>query len=425
MQRQIHNMMKLFSLGIVLIFTSCSTTKNSHSKEFLRTQKELTDKLTEISKTASFNGFGVALVNDKEVLYQNGFGVSNIKTNTKYTENTVQNIASVSKTFIGLAILKAQELGKLKLDDPINKYLPFKVFNPKYPDAPITIRHLVTHTSSIADTKEYLTRNVILKDTINLVNNLRIDISPTRFNPPSTKISIEDFLKNMLDTTGKWYLKEGFLENKPGKIYEYSNVGVSLAALVLEKTTGITYDKFTTQYILKALKMNSSGWSFSTIDFLKYSPTYQNKETPYPYYSLIGYPDGGMLTTSSDMSKYILELMKAYFGNGTILSRESYKEYFTPQLNAENFIDRSTSEYSDECNMGITMGFGSTGNFGHTGGDPGMFSVIWFFKDRKMGRYFIINTDWDTKLSGKDQKTIYDLLDEYYLKLNELSKTKK
>lgn len=408
-----------------LVFASCSTAQKKHSDEFIKIQNELTAKLTEISKTASFNGFGVALVNDKEVLYQNGFGLFNVETNQKYTENTVQNIASVSKTFIGLAILKAQELGKLKLDDPINNFLPFKVVNPIFPDLPITIRHLVTHTSSITDTKEYLTRNVILKDTTNLVNNLKIDISPTKFNPPSAKISIEAFLKNILDANGKWYLKEGFLKNKPGKIYEYSNIGATLAALVLEKATSTTYDKFTTEYILKPLKMNSSGWSFSTIDFSQYSRTYQNKETPYPYYSLVGYPDGGMLTTSSDMSKYISELMKAYFGNGTILSKKSYKQYFTPQLKEENFIHRDTSEYSDEYNMGITMGFGSTGNFGHTGGDPGMFSVIWFNKNSKIGRYFIINTDWDIKESGKNQKVIYDLLDEYSKKLTELSKIDK
>ena len=404
------------------LFASCSTAPKQHSDEYIKTQNELTAKLTEKSKTVSFNGFGVALVNDKEVLYQNGFGFSEVEKNKRYTENTVQNIASVSKTFIGLAILKAQELGKLKLDDPINKYLPFKVVNPLFPDVPITIRHLVTHTSSITDTKEYLARNVILKDTINLAHNLKIDISPTKFNPTSAKISIEVFLKNLLDTNGKWYLKEGFLKNKPGKIYEYSNVGATLAALVLEKATGTTYHKFTTAYILKPLKMNSSGWSFNTIDFSRYSRTYQNKQTPYPYYSLVGYPDGGMLTTSSDMSKYISELMKAYFGNGTLLSKESYKQYFTPQLKEENFIDRATSEFSDEYNQGITIGFGSTGNFGHTGGDPGMFSVIWFNKDTKIGRYFIINTDWDNKKSGKDQKAIYDLLDEYSEKLTALSK---
>lgn len=411
----------IIMLLIAFIVTSCGTTKEKDSDAFLEAQKELTAKLTEISKTTSFNGFGVALVNDKEVLYQNGFGIANIETKQKYDENTVQNIASVSKTFIGIAILKARELGKLKLEDPVNKYLPFKVINPYYPEIPITIRQLTTHTSSIIDTKEYLRRTIVLKDTTNLTNNLKIDITPTKFNPPSAKISMEEFLNNILNEKGKWYLKDGFLNKKPSELYHYSNIGAALAALVLEKAMGISYDKFTTTYILKPLQMNNSGWCFDAIDFSKYTHTFQNKATAYPYYSLNTYPDGGMLTTSSDMSKYILELMKGYFGKGTILSKESYKEYFTPQLKAENFINRSTSEYSDEYNLGITIGFGSTGNFGHTGGDPGLSSVIWFFTDRKMGRYFIVNTDWDNKASGKDQKAVYDLLDEYYEKLYQLS----
>lgn len=413
-----------YSFLFIWMIIYCQAQKKQ-SPGFLKTQKELTDKLTAISTHASFNGFGVALVNDRDVLYQNGFGIANIKTLQKYDENTVQNIASVSKTLIGITILKAQELGKLKLDDPVNQYLPFKVTNPYHPEIPITIRQLTTHTSSINDNDGYLKHTVVLKDTVHLAANLKIDISPTQFNPPSSKISIENFLTNVLGTNGKWYSKDVFTENKPGEIFNYSNIGATLAALVLEKATGISYDAFTTQYILKPLKMNHSGWSFNTINFSKYTQTFINKQTPYPYYSLNTYPDGGLLTTSNDMSKYLLELMKGYFGNGSLLSKESYKEYFTPQLKAENFQDRSTSEYSDEYNMGITMGFGSTGNFGHTGGDPGMNSVMWFFKDKKTGRYLIVNTDWDNKVTGKDQKAIYDLLDEYFIKLDALSRSEK
>ncbi|MCT2562503.1 serine hydrolase domain-containing protein [Chryseobacterium herbae] len=418
-------MKNLYSLCLfLLIFTFCTAQKKP-SQELLKTQKELTEKLVEISKTTSFNGFGVALVNDREVLYQNGFGIAHVNPVQKYDEHTVQNIASVSKTLIGIAILKAQELGKLKLDDPINTYLPFKVINPKYPDIPITIRQLTTHTSSINDNNEYMTQTVVLKDTADLAKNLKIDISPTKFNPPSSKISIEEFLNHVLSEKGKWYSKDIFLDKKPGELFNYSNIGATLAALVLEKATGIPYDTFTTQYIFKPLKMDHSGWNFKTINFSKYTRTFIDKQTPYPYYSLNTYPDGGMLTTSDDMSKYLLELMKGYFGNGNILSKESYKEYFTPQLKAENFQDRSNSEYSDEYNMGITMGFGSTGNFGHTGGDPGLNSVIWFFKEKKMGRYLIVNTDWDNKISGKDQKAIYDLLDEYFIKLDAISRSEK
>lgn len=416
------------SLSYTLLFITiaiCCHAQRKQSREFIKIQNELTHKLTAISRNASFNGFGVALVNDRDILYQNGFGIANTKTLQKYDENTVQNIASISKTLIGLAILKAQELGKLKLDDPVNQYLPFKVTNPYHPEVAVTIRQLTTHTSSINDNNGYLLNTVVLKDTVNLSSNVNIDISPTQFNPPSSKISIEDFLTQVLSESGKWYSKDVFTENKPGEIFNYSNIGATLAALVLEKATGIPYDVFTTKYILKPLKMNHSGWNFNAIDFSKYTHTFINKQTPYPYYSLNAYPDGGLLTTSSDMSKYLLELMRGYLGKGTILSKESYKEYFTPQLNAGNFQDRSNSEYSDEYNMGITMGFGSTGNFGHTGGDPGMNSVIWFFKDKKIGRYLIVNTDWDNKISGKDQKAIYDLLDEYCIKLNALSGSEK
>jgi CubicO group peptidase (beta-lactamase class C family) len=423
---QLHSMTKYILPAIVyLLLSSCTTTPSTHSTEFIKIQTELTEKLTEISKQTDFNGFGVALANEKEVLYKNGFGMASIENNQRYTDSTVQNIASVSKTFIGLAILKAQELGKLQLDDSINKYLPFKVINPAFPGVPITIRHLVTHTSSIIDSKAYMTRTIILKDTNHLAANLKIDISPTRFNPPSAKMSIEEFLNNMLSAGGKWYVKEGFTKRKPGEIYAYSNTGATLAALVLEKATGMGYDKFTTQYILTPLQMVSSGWSFTAIDFSKYTHTYQNKTTPYPYYSLVTYPDGGMLTTSADMSKYICELLKGFTRKGTLLTEESYKEYFTPQLKAENFIDRDTSRYTDEYNMGITMGFGPAGNFGHFGGDPGLFSVIYFDKEKKTGKFYITNTDGNGTATGKYHGAITKLLDEYAEKLDKLSKAGK
>lgn len=416
-------MTKIILSGLfVILISSCVTKKKGHSEEFIKTQNELTEKLIKISTQSAFNGFGIALTNDKEVLYQNGFGIANVEKNEKYTENTIQNIASVSKTFVGIAILKAQELGKLKLDDPISKYLPFKIENPKFRENPITIRQLVTHTSSIRDNEEYLHRAWILHDTINLEKNLKIDIGVCRFSSPSTEVSMEDFLENVLTENGKWFKPNTFTEYKPGQIFEYSNMGTTLAALVLEKATGEKFNEFTEKYIFQPLKMESTGWGLRSIDMKKHSRLYIDKKTVYPFYQCITYPDGSIIISSNDMSKYICELMKGYTGNGTLLNKDSYKEYFTQQLKPENFIDRSTSEYSDEHNIGILMGFGSTGNFGHTGGDPGMFSVIWFDKNSKIGRYFVINTDWDDKNSGKTQKEIYDVLDEYSIKLNKLSK---
>lgn len=411
--------------GILSIFCStCKTKGKGHSAEFIRTQNELTEKLTEISKQTIFNGFGVALTNDKEVLYQNGFGLANIETGEKYTENTIQNIASISKTFIGISILKAQELGKLKLDDPINLYLPYKIENPKFKGNQITIRQLVTHTSSIHDNEEYLHRAWVLFDTINLVNNLKIDIGVCKFSAPSTEVSMENFLINVLTEEGKWYKSNTFSEYKPGQIFEYSNMGATLAALVLEKATGQRFDDFTQKFIMQPLQMESTGWSLRSININKHSRLYIDKKTPYPFYTCTTYPDGSLITSSSDMSKFICELMKGYVGKGILLSKESYKEFFTPQLKAENFIERDTSEFGD-YNIGIIMSFGPSGNFGHFGGDPGIFSVIYFDKEKKTGKYYITNTDDDGKEGGKSHGAIVKLLDEYTEKLNKLSKQEK
>ena len=79
-------------------------------------------------------GFGVAIVGPEKTLYQAGFGYADLEAQKAYTANTIQNIASISKTFIGVSLLKAQDLNLLDLDEPINKYLDFKVVNPHFPE---------------------------------------------------------------------------------------------------------------------------------------------------------------------------------------------------------------------------------------------------------------------------------------------------
>jgi CubicO group peptidase (beta-lactamase class C family) len=253
---------------------------------------------------------------------------------------------------------------------------------------------------------------------VNLAYNLAIDIGECKFSAPSTAIPMEAFLKNILEKGAVWYKTAGFLKNKPGEIFEYSNTGATLAALVLEKATGNKYDAFSKEYILKPLQMNSSGWGLNAIDTSKHTKLYINKTTAYPFYTCVTYPDGSMITSSADMGKYMIELIKGYLGNGTLLSKESYATYFTGQLKAENFTKRSEGEYSDEYNMGITMGISSTGKFGHTGGDPGLFSIMFINPKTKTGCYLIHNTDLNEKKSWNQSGRIWDLLHVYADKLN-------
>ena len=272
--------MKISILLVVIftIFYSCSVYKK---KEIA--SKELTNEVNKIYNDSIFNGFAISIVNEKGILYENGFGFSDISTKQKYTENTIQNIASVSKTLVGVALLKAQELGKLNLNDPIEKYLPFKVINPKFPNEKITIHQLATHTSSISDNEFYLSKNYYLKPNQDL-SNVKLNFDDEQvFNPSNSIISMDLFLENILSENGKWN-KSSFSENKPGTMYEYSNIGTVLSAFIIEQATGETFQDFTKKYILKPLKMNNSGWDFEEIQFSKFSRLYENHKTPLPYY---------------------------------------------------------------------------------------------------------------------------------------------
>lgn len=396
---------------------ACSITKNSNSTKQHQVADSLTNELTEIYKQAQFNGFSVAIVNDKGTLYTKGIGYANVETKKNYTENTIQNIGSISKTLVGIVLLKAQELGKLKLDDPINQYLPFKVENPFFPETQITIRNLTTHTSTITDNEFYLKRNYILKPNQDL-NKVKLFLDDEQvINPYDSILSMKTYLQNVLSKQGTWYKKEDFLNHKPGEIFEYSNVATCLAAYIIEIATGEPFNKFTEKYILNPLAMKASGWKFEDINFSNYSRLYQTPDTLLPYYSLITYPDGNFITSSKDLAKYLTELIKGFAGNGTILSKESYKEYFHEQLTATNFLKRNVKNpYSDEYNVGVFIGYSFTGNIGHTGGDPGVSTILFFNPTTNIGRILVVNTNINNKKGNDEFYAIWNMLEKYQAK---------
>lgn len=380
--------------------------------------ESLTIHLRKLQKLGHINGFSVAIVNHDKTLYQTGVGYADLADKRAYTKNTIQNIGSVSKTLIGIALLKAQEQGKLKLDDPVNKHLPFPVVNPYYPNLPITIRHLATHTSTITDTDYYDAKAYILKEEIDLDMRNKGNVAEM-FNNPEEKISMHNFLEKLLSKNGEWFHKKNFLERKPGSLFEYSNVGATLAAYVIEQSTGEPFNKYTTKHILKPLGMSSSGWSFDDIDLSKHSILYENPGQSIPKYSLITYPDGGLITNIKDLGKYLTELIKGQSGAGTLLTKESYYQIFSGQLSTGHLPNRDKDDdYDVEYNSGIFMGFTPSGQIGHTGGDPGIATFMFFNPQTKIGRVLMINTSI-TSQEGVDQfYSIWNTLGKYEGRFN-------
>jgi CubicO group peptidase (beta-lactamase class C family) len=377
-------------------------------------QDSLTEELEALRSRGYFNGFGVAIVSGQGVLYQRGFGFADAQTRKPYGIHTIQNIASVSKTVVGLALLKAQELGKLTLDDSVNKYLPFRVVNPAFPKVPITLRHLATHTSGIRDNDFYFRKNYYLKPGQNLTG------LPPTFEDEQTLISADSavtlpvFLQAVLTPQGKWYQPKGFLARRPGELYEYSNVGAALAAYVVERATGQPFPAFTARYITRPLHLRDSGWNFGEVDFAQYSRLYQSPTVAQPYYGLTTYPDGNFISSVADLSLYLRELIRGYQGRGTVLRPASYRELFRPQLAAGNFKQRKEGNpYSDSYNTGLFMGFSYNGFIGHTGGDPGVVTLLFFDPKSGIGRLILLNTSITDKAGGATLYKIMDTLAKY------------
>ncbi|MBX2828623.1 MAG: beta-lactamase family protein [Flavobacteriaceae bacterium] len=149
-----------FLITILLVIACGQNTKKSTSEEdrvpyLTKERAQQLDSLDILlSKKANEDilpGFAVSIFSKDTVFLSRGYGLANMEEQRHYDPQTVQSIASVSKTLIAVALMKAVEDGKVALDHPINNYLPFPVNHPKYPDIPITLRHLATHSSGITD----------------------------------------------------------------------------------------------------------------------------------------------------------------------------------------------------------------------------------------------------------------------------------
>lgn len=415
---QIMRKLILLTLSLTAIY-SCKVDKKdpiAESPVSTEISDSITHKLDSIYAIGRIQGFGVAVSDAAGTLYSSGFGTMDLEQDKPYSESTVQNIGSISKTFIGIALMKAQEQGALKLDDDVNKHLPFKIVNPNFPETPITIRQLASHTSSIRDTDVYDREAYILKET---TADSLLSVVEETLNPPESKIPFIEFLPEVLVETGEYYSEEVYLNHKPGTLFEYSNIGATLAALVLEMATEVPFDQFTAEYVLKPLKMNDSGWSFEAVKMENHSKLYTGDGSEIPFYELITYPDGGLRSSANDMSLYLTELIRAYQGKGSLLSKDSYKEYFTPILNDGHFEEERDADfpYNDEYNMGVFMAHTGVGTIGHTGGDPGISSFLFFDPETGQGLYLMINTSIVDEKGINQLFGIMSVLEEYAGKL--------
>jgi CubicO group peptidase (beta-lactamase class C family) len=362
----------------------------------------VTASLNQYLNTSQVPGYSVVLLNKDGIMYQGGFGYANIGTKELYTPSTIENIGSVSKTFISVALMKAVEMNLISLNTNINNILPFKVINPNHPEDSILVKDLTNHTSGIVDNELVYNSSYFFEKKPDLDTALVSIMKKMGYTSALPKMSLADFMKEYLSPQGKLYSAKNFSNAKRGQHASYSNIGSALVAYLIEIESGMPFDEFSEKYILKPLNMQQTSW-YLIKDYMKqYATPYFTRKMPLPLYSLTTYPDGGLRTSALELANYVHEMMNSLNDHPKILKEETVEAMFTPFFTSETV---PSGMNLNTRNKGVFWNLYNDGYIGHDGDDPGVSTNILFNKG--LGIIFMTNIYKD------DRNNILEMLKKY------------
>ena len=191
--------------------------------------------IIEIMQGAKIPGMSIGIIIDGEIRYKRGFGSRNLEINEPMTPNTLFGIGSISKMFAALAINQLADQGKLNLNDPINKFINFKLGKRKNP---ITIHHFITHSSGI----NALEGGFIASERLLGVSDSFVPMN-----------SVEDLLDFINGATTEIF-------DEPGNIFIYNNDMYDCLGLIIEEVSGVKFIDFVKNNIFKPLEMRRSTY---------------------------------------------------------------------------------------------------------------------------------------------------------------------
>ena len=212
-------------LVLLLLSTALCFAQDVSNANEPQTLNELQESIQKILIETNTPGAGIALVSGDETILLRGFGKADIENDIDVNENTMFRLGSVSKLFVGLAILKLQEEGKLNLKDKVSDIIPdIEIINPWEDQYPIRIENLLEYNSGLSDWS----------------------MAELASNDPKPKT-----LKESLE----YYPKGRVAKFAPGTRLQYSNLGVSIAAYIVETVSGMRYEDYIGKYFFKPMGM--------------------------------------------------------------------------------------------------------------------------------------------------------------------------
>jgi CubicO group peptidase (beta-lactamase class C family) len=313
------------------------------------------------------------VVIDGRLAHVEAAGVRDRSSNAPVTGATYFRIASMTKSFTVLAILKLRDEGKLSLEDPVSKWLPefARMELPTRDTAPIRVRQLLSHSAGFPEDNPWGDQQLSASDT---------------------------------DLT-EWLRRGIPFSTPPGTRYEYSNYAFGLLGRVVTKASGMPYEKYVRAEILRKLHMDASTLEFSDVPAADRAVGYRLQpdgtyleEAPLPQGAFGS--AGGLLTTATDLGKYVAFHLSAWPARDDAdagpVRRSSIRE-MSHMWTPSNLTVGRTGGVLQASETGYGYGLRITTDcrfeqiVGHGGGLPGFGSHMAWLPDYGVGMFAMAN----------------------------------
>ncbi|MBE0675914.1 MAG: beta-lactamase family protein [Bacteroidales bacterium] len=365
-------------------------------------------KINHFMEKSGTLGLAVAVVKDGQVVYTGSFGQRSLIDETPLKDGDIFRIASISKSFTTTTLMKLVEEGKISLDDEVSSLTGFPVQNPQFPETPITMKMLLSHSSSLNDSQGYFTLNTLNPAT----------------NPDYAKC---------------------YNNYEPGTAYEYCNLGFNTIGAIIEKLSGVRFDRYVREVVILPLNLTASfnvddlpGATFiplshtDTTGFAEtgkigftisegvYNSIAARLDTAYimGYTTPVFSPTGGMKISAADLARYMIMHMNYGIDPASgvrIISEENSKLMQTPVVDVDEAnlyclaLKRTTNLITGEVMVG------------HTGSAYGLYSAMFFEPEKKFGIVMMTNgttADYATYVDGYApvQREVVNILYSVFIK---------
>ena len=350
------------SFIVFFLLNGCSTTSEKFETASCADYECVKESISRLARQEmeknKVTGLSVALVDDKGLIWAQGFGYADKENNIPATPQTVYRVASISKLLTATAIIQLAEQGRINIDESLTTYLPEFSIKTHFPGGGrITPRNLMTHHSGL----------------------------PANFYKGILSSKPEPFTKVIEE------IKDEYLAYPPESVYSYSNLGVTLLGDVIERVSGKSYASYMDESILGPIGMYNSSFSMKT--GMVVAKGYKDGDATNEL-GIRDLPATGLLSSAVDLGRFMqMVLAGGISGERQIIKPETLAEMLRPQ-NVKVSLD-----------MGIYTGLGwaldgmgnteikNAGPVVHHGGSlPSFNSQLLVLPEKKLGVVVLTNS---------------------------------